>query len=446
VLLALQGLLLVGGAFSKIARVLSEERKAGLLDANRLTPLYPTELVHGYWLGAPLREIYMTLILVPTGFLVCLWGELPLTTWLQTQVLVLSSALMFGLLAFLPGMAGQKPQGGIAFLLLAVCVASWSWVAKELSLTNFVLPIYAISHLLAFSQYEIGEWGRSAKVFATALPPIAYTLIVQLTFSVFLWRAAVRKLTNPSDTAFTKNAALILYSIVVFLQHGLIWKEWGGEFLTGANMGYGTRSALPLVHCAFSTLGLAILAPFCLNPEAIRVASIRSRGLSIWDVIHQGGFSTAVVLASVATAGLVTQTFGSFRLDPWCTILASANFFLLFASFALWIEICRLYFRTRAKGVVILGLFIMYALPGILSAVMKNEDLFYLSLFVPGAMALVWEKTLDYSMIQIGTLVHFVLVVGLAAIWIHLWRNWLRRSVLFLRLPPKTGISALPSS
>ena len=54
--LALQFLILVVGGFSRISRKLVEERKAGLLDSNRLTPLRPAELVSGYWFGSALRD------------------------------------------------------------------------------------------------------------------------------------------------------------------------------------------------------------------------------------------------------------------------------------------------------------------------------------------------------------------------------------------------------
>ena len=48
-------LVLVLGGFSRISNVLANERKAGLWDSNRLTPLQPSQLVLGYWLGPALR-------------------------------------------------------------------------------------------------------------------------------------------------------------------------------------------------------------------------------------------------------------------------------------------------------------------------------------------------------------------------------------------------------
>ena len=59
--IAAEILVLVIGGFSRVSRTLAEERKAGLWDSNRLTPLQPSEIITGYWLGSALREIYMAL-------------------------------------------------------------------------------------------------------------------------------------------------------------------------------------------------------------------------------------------------------------------------------------------------------------------------------------------------------------------------------------------------
>lgn len=82
-------LVLVLGGFSKISRVLADDRKAGLWDSNRLTPLKPAEIVVGYWLGSALREVYMGAVLAGIGLVIVILAKLPVTLWLGTQVLIL---------------------------------------------------------------------------------------------------------------------------------------------------------------------------------------------------------------------------------------------------------------------------------------------------------------------------------------------------------------------
>jgi hypothetical protein len=62
-------LVLIVGSASRITNVLANERKAGLWDSNRLTPLAPSRIIVGYWFGAPLREFYMGAVLAVHNFM-----------------------------------------------------------------------------------------------------------------------------------------------------------------------------------------------------------------------------------------------------------------------------------------------------------------------------------------------------------------------------------------
>ena len=64
---AVAALFIFVGGFSRISRTLVEERKTGLLDSNRLTPLTGGDLVVGYWFGSALREFYIAVALIPVG-------------------------------------------------------------------------------------------------------------------------------------------------------------------------------------------------------------------------------------------------------------------------------------------------------------------------------------------------------------------------------------------
>jgi len=142
-------LLLVIGGFSKIARVLGEERKAELWDSNCLTPMKPAQIVSGYWLGSPLREFYMAAILAGIGLVICALAKLPLALWPGTQILIFCTSLFFGLLASLFGMAFQKPQSGILIIgaLFFFCMPSLAF--SRFTVTNFLLPIYGIANFFS---------------------------------------------------------------------------------------------------------------------------------------------------------------------------------------------------------------------------------------------------------------------------------------------------------
>ncbi len=113
-------LVLVIGGFSRISSTLANELKAGLWDSNRLTPLKPLDLVSGYWFGSPLREFYMGVVLAVIGLVIVLLGRLSFTFWLETQILVASTALFFGLLGVLMGLTFTRPQGLLILLVIFI--------------------------------------------------------------------------------------------------------------------------------------------------------------------------------------------------------------------------------------------------------------------------------------------------------------------------------------
>ena len=49
-------LILVMLGVNRVTRALQEDRKAGLWDSNRLTPLKPGQIITGYWIAPGLRE------------------------------------------------------------------------------------------------------------------------------------------------------------------------------------------------------------------------------------------------------------------------------------------------------------------------------------------------------------------------------------------------------
>ena len=262
-------LVLVLGGFSRISNSLANERKAGLWDSNRLTPLKPAQLVTGYWLGSPLREFYMAATLAGIGLVVVLAGRLPVTLWLGTQVLIFSTALFFGLLAVLVGMVLQRPQGGVIFLVLFFLFQSFSFAMPRFVLTNFLLPVYGIANLFIGNgnpenDYSVREWGGLPQIFGLPVYPILLSIGLQLLVGIFLWRAAIRKTVNPFQPPLRRWEAVAIFGILLVVQHGLIWGIWHGRFpeiqsWAGRPKFYNGESLLSIVHCGTILLAIIIL-------------------------------------------------------------------------------------------------------------------------------------------------------------------------------------------
>lgn len=387
-------LVLVLGGFSRIALALANERKAGLWDSNRLTPLSPESLVAGYWFGPPLREFYMAVVLAGIGLVITLLGRLSPMLWLGTQILILSTALFFGLLAVLAGLVAQRPQNGLTLLAVFFFFQFPSFAAPKFLITNFLLPVFGIASLFGIGGPEnrdvFGNWSGLPRVFGLPVYPLLLSLVLQLLTGVFVWRAVVRKTANPFSPLLLRWEAVALFAILVGVQHGLIWGIWGGEFSAPLNQSrfHNDFPLLSGVHGGTLLLGIILLAFSSPQPESVRMKALRAGATNLAAVFRISAVSLALALAAVAAVALLTQCALSF-VDSWKSYLvAVGNLLSCLLVFALLLEYCRLRFRRRALGFVALWLFTLCVLPFILAIVFTNAAIAKLSLFAPGVIGL----------------------------------------------------------
>jgi hypothetical protein len=428
-------LVLVIGGFSRISNTLGNERKAGLWDSNRLTPLKPWQLVTGYWFGSPLREFYMAVILAGIGLVIVLLGRLSPALWLGTQLLIFSTALFFGLLAVLASLVAQRPQSASAFLLLFFFLQFPSFTMPKFLVTNFLLPIYGMANFFrdvadTDSADFLDSWNGLPEVFGLPVYPILLSLALQLIVGVFLWRAAVRKTTSPFQPLFLRWEAIALFAIILVAQHGLIWGLWRGHFLTTADQGryYDRESILSIVHCGTLLLGTIVLAFSSPQPESVRVKALRLGLKSPGAIFSGSAVSLALALAAVAALALLTQCALSLA-DSWeIYLIAVGNLLSFFLIFSLLLEFCRLRFRRRALGFVALWLFVLCVLPFILAGVFTNAAIGKLSLLSPGIVALANpnDDILNYLLGIVAG--HFSIAVLLFLGWQRQWKQLLGKA------------------
>ncbi|HVU26382.1 MAG TPA: hypothetical protein VHG71_01435 [Verrucomicrobiae bacterium] len=428
-------LVLVIGGFSRISSVLVNERKAGLWDSNRLTPLKPSQLVVGYWFGSPLREFYMAAILAGTGFFIVLLGKLPMTLWLGTQILIFSTALFFGLLAVIVGLVLQKPQAGIAFIALLFFLQMPSFTLPKFLLTNFLLPVYGIANLFHVSDdsgnsYSVNSWSGLPEIFNLPVYPILLSLILQTLIGIFLWRAAIRKTANPFRPSLFRWEAVAIFGILLFTQHGLIWNLWHGQIPTGNHRYDNYEPLMAIVHCGTIFLAIIILAAAGLQLEIVRLKILRLKIKNLGAIFPESSVALAFVLAAVAGAILLTQFIHSTDSDSWkIYFIALGNLLTFFLIFSLLLEFCRLRHKRRALGFVALWLFILCILPFILAAVFTNATFARLSLLAPGVVALANPADENLNNLLGIVAAHFGIVILLFLGWRRQWKQLLARAV-----------------
>ena len=427
-------LVLVIGSFSRISNTLANERKAGLWDSNRLTPLQPWQLVTGYWFGSPLREFYMAIVLAGIGIIIVLLGKLSLALWLGTQLLIFSTALFFGLLAVLAGLVVQRPQNGLALIVVFFFFQFPSFAAPKFLITNFLLPVYGIANFFDVTGGSgngevFGNWNGLPHVFGLAVYPLLLSLALQLLIGVFVWRAVIRKTANPFLPLMLHWEAVALFAILAVAQQGLVWGIWDGTFPTSVNHRF--QDGFPLLSCVHggTILVAIILLGFCSQqPENVRVQAMRLGVKNLGAIFSRSAVSLALMLAAVAALTLLTQCASSLATSWEIYLIAVGNLLSVFLIFALLLDFCRLRFRRRALGFVALWLFVLCALPFILAGVFTNGAIAKLSLLAPGVIALAdpADENLNNLLgIVVGHLgIAFLIFLG----WQQQWKQLLAKA------------------
>ena len=414
-------LMLVIGGFSKISRTLAEERKAGLWDSNCLTPLKPAQIVSGYWLGSPLREFYMAAILAGIGLVICALARLPLALWPGTQILIFSTALFFGLLASLVGMAFQKPQSGILIIgaLFIFCMPSLAF--SRFAVTNFLVPTYGIVNFFSDGNYPDRDWSGWPEIFGVSVPPILLSLGLQLVLGIFLWRAAIRKTANPFQPLLLRWEAIAIFALLIVSQHALTWNIWHGGFGLGHQNSIYMEPLPTITHGGTVFLGVLILAFASPLPERVRVEALRAGGGNLQMIFSRSAVSLALALAAIAAVALLTQFIFSFGGGGIVWLIAAANLFIFFLMFSLLLELCRLRHKRRALGFVALWLFVLCVLPLIFAGVFSSEEIANISFLAPGIVA-VSDPAADLKFLAVITLAHLGVVLLLFLGWRQQWK------------------------
>ena len=424
--------LILGGA-SRIALALGNDRKAGLWDSNRLTPLKPWQLVTGYWFGAPLREFYMAVVLAGIGLVIVLLGRLSPMLWLGTQMLIFSTALFFGLIAVVAGLVTQRPQNGVVPLVLFLFLQFPSFAAPKFLLTNFLVPAFAIANLFmgdSRNTRSMDEWNGLPEIFGLPIHPILLSLILQVVVGIFFWRAAIRKTAKPTQPLLLHWEIVALLGILLVAQHGLIWGLWCGQFPKAAihDTYPGNDALLPIVHGGTLLLAIILINFVSPSPENLRVKAMRYGVKEFGDIFSDTAVLPALALTAVAAGVLLTQCAWSCA-DSWELYLCAVGNLLSFSLiFTLLLEFCRMRFRRRALGFVALWLFVLCGLPLILAGVFTSGGIARLSLLAPGVIALAnpIDENLNYllGIVVCHLGIAFLLFLG----WQRQWKQLLAKA------------------
>jgi hypothetical protein len=442
-LLGLEILILPIFGLARVLRAISDDRKSGMWESNRLTPLPSAQLVLGYWFGAPLREYYMGAVLAVIGLIMVVISGLPLTFWLGTQVLVLSATLLFGLLGVLGGVTSQKPDGGNLLIVLLIAIVPLSMYEPRMMLTSFLVPVDGIASLFVQGLpvgTGAGPHGQPAVInwfgptfFGIEVPPIIFTLGLQLILAVFAWRAVTRKTARPFGPVLLRWEAVALFGVLLLAQHGLVWEIWSGHFPTvidayGGNYRGNETEMMPVVQMAAILLSVLLLTLLSPLPERVRLEALRTGWGNLRLVFSRSSLSLALAFTAIAGGLLLTQSISALGDSAGISFIAILNLANFFFIFSLLLEWGRLRFGRASAGFIGLGMFILCILPFILAGVFSMEDIGHCSLLAPGILALDEPGRASLFNLLLIDLAHSGIAVGLFMLWLMQWKRLLGKA------------------
>jgi hypothetical protein len=109
---------------------------------------------------------------------------------------------------------------------------------------------------------------------------------------------------------------------------------------------------------------------------------------SISDIFQRSSVSLALALGGVAAVAMTVQFSMHLPENFSGLIVTVVNLLMIFLTFTLLLEFCRLRHQRRALGFVALWLFVLVVVPLILGAVFASEEAAQVCLLAPGFLAL----------------------------------------------------------
>ena len=218
VLLVLQGFFLMFLGTGRVASVTAEEKEAGLLDYQRMTPMNPFSKILGYLFGLPAREYFMFLITLPFLLHCMVVGKIPLLNLFQLYAVFFCSVILYHLTAHVIGLVVPKPRAASWVARLAVLglyvflpVLGQAGISFLSFLT--ILPTYfgkIVPHLLAEGNQhpwtllkgQVVAFWQEIPFFTYQVSPTTFTFVMQGLILLALFATAYRKWRLDSLPAF----------------------------------------------------------------------------------------------------------------------------------------------------------------------------------------------------------------------------------------------------
>jgi len=225
---ALQTLLLLVMGTSRAANSAAAERGEGILQFHRMTPLSVWEILQGYLIGMSVREYLLAGIGI-LGEIVCVcMGGVTILQFFLTNFMLLTSTLFFHLVGILVGISRTSSSGTTVTLASLIGVVPIIAIAFPFGDYAYLTPMpYYLHSMVSPADMEELFYKYAAMpvlLFNQRISPFVFSLFLQVLIGSFIVFALGRKLREPTNAAFSKPSAVLLFSVIELLLMGRLWE------------------------------------------------------------------------------------------------------------------------------------------------------------------------------------------------------------------------------
>ena len=418
--------LAIGGT-AAVIRSVAQDRKAGIFDANRMTPLTPEALAAGYWFGPIVPPVMLGAIPAAACVSVAVIGRLGVLFAIQTQLIGIATALMLGLVGLVISLEVRRPSTGALLAALCFLGIPFSLASGEDSIVAYLLPFIPLGEAFDHAQRELVGL-PSMSIYAWSIPVMALALGLQAAVCAVLWPAARRKFVDFDQPALTRGAFTLLVVLIAVVQHGLLWTKWGGAFPCrnlACDWPWSSRELLAVTHGGLLVFSALVVIAMSWAPSHLRRAILRRR-TTTRQIVLGGAVPGAVAIGVALALGLAVQmvlpagVHGEARhaaalpiavLDTMATLLFVAAL----------AEYSRLGSNAEAKrrGWLVFGLFLVIGAPLLVALIVQEEEFAYLSLGLTGIVAVHDSGSPEIELSFAALVLHFGAVAFVARLWIR---------------------------
>jgi hypothetical protein len=345
-LFALQSVILAVMGTTQIGTSVGTARASGILDFHRVSPLSPTELVLGFFFGAPIREYVLFACTLPFSLLCLAFGTPDFRGLLQLMILLVSSSWLLHAFTLLNALILKKQAGsrGVVGAVVLLGVMSSS-----------VLPGFLQIAAVVESEPRLDFYGIS-------LPWLAVVLLYQLPTLFFLFLASRRKMDSERFHPFSKIQAVAAMATLGLLMVGGVWSLTNFDSLALVVV-----YALVLVGILLTTTVTPTQAEYYKG--LCRAHKLGKPRLSLWDDLALNrpflAIACTVVLctSTIAWNQLSRSGPGGSDIVRQAYPLAIANGVIVMAYFGLALQFFLLRFGRRGPNYLSLFLFLVWVVP-----------------------------------------------------------------------------------